>query len=476
MGARMKFLIVCSLSVCCTLASAQESALHADFRGEATRVGSSCKIQSAKSLLGCGVELFTDHPLHIAAGSLPPQNGFGFGIAFVGGKNTTNWRNSWDIDAVGSTNASYRAGGYLTMIHTPPVQIHVIESVSSPAGAPKSKKARPGRNFVHPYTVINFYAQTISLNQLFYFGQGNASSPQGQTAYGMSETIAGVSAIKPVFEWALIRKLNLSINGEMNGRFVGLRANTNTSVPSIGNVYTALTTPALKSQPAMAQFGEGVRLEPQLGDRFRINYLGSFEQYAASADSHQSFLRWTVDLDNTFVLYGHTQSEARAATSRGPDQCASDPCPAVSYSRNLSGSIGVRLLVSESPVSSSNVIPFYFQPTLGGSNIDGQSMLPSYQDYRFRAPNLIYLKTSFEHSVWGPLGFAASWDEGKVESARSQIDFDHLKHSFATGLTIRAGGFPMVTVLFAWGGHEGNHTILTMNPSLLGGSARPSLY
>lgn len=103
-------------------------------------------------------------------------------------------------------------------------------------------------------------------------------------------------------------------------------------------------------------------------------------------------------------------------------------------------------------------------------------MLPSYQDYRFRAPNLIYLKGSFEHSVWGPLGFAARWDEGKVESARSQIDFDHLRHSFAAGLTIRAGGFPMVTVQFAWGGHEGNHTIFTMNTSLLGGSARPSLY
>jgi hypothetical protein len=34
----------------------------------------------------------------------------------------------------------------------------------------------------------------------------------------------------------------------------------------------------------------------------------------------------------------------------------------------------------------------------------------------------------------------------------------------------------MFTVLFAWGGHEGDHTIFALNPSLLGGSSRPSLF
>ena len=44
------------------------------------------------------------------------------------------------------------------------------------------------------------------------------------------------------------------------------------------------------------------------------------------------------------------------------------------------------------------------------------------------------------------------------------------------GLTLRAGGFPMVWLLFSWGGHEGTHTTAAMNTSLLSGSARPSLY
>ena len=55
---------------------------------------------------------------------------------------------------------------------------------------------------------------------------------------------------------------------------------------------------------------------------------------------------------------------------------------------------------------------------------------------------------------------------------QSQLD----KHSFATGFTLRAGGFPQVFLLFAWGGSEGHHIIGSMNTSLLGGSSRPSLY
>jgi hypothetical protein len=43
------------------------------------------------------------------------------------------------------------------------------------------------------------------------------------------------------------------------------------------------------------------------------------------------------------------------------------------------------------------IVPFYFQPTLGGSDINGTAALASYQDYRFRAPNNILARASFEH-------------------------------------------------------------------------------
>jgi hypothetical protein len=132
--------------------------------------------------------------------------------------------------------------------------------------------------------------------------------------------------------------------------------------------------------------------------------------------------------------------------------------------------------MNQSITSAGHVVPFYFQPTLGGSDIDGNLALPSYQDYRFRAPNNLLARASFEHSIYGPLGFTAMVDEGKVALRRSDLDFTHLQHSYSMGLTLRAGGFPMVWLLFSWGGREGAHATAAMNSSLLGGSARPSLY
>jgi hypothetical protein len=120
-------------------------------------------------------------------------------------------------------------------------------------------------------------------------------------------------------------------------------------------------------------------------------------------------------------------------------------------------------------------VPFYFQQTLGGQDINNNLALPSYEDYRFRAPNVLLLQESFEHSIWGPFGVKVMADEGRVAVSRGDLGFSHLRHSFAAGLTLRAGGFPMVSMMFAWGGPEGHHNIFNMNTSLLGGSARPAL-
>lgn len=161
-------------------------------------------------------------------------------------------------------------------------------------------------------------------------------------------------------------------------------------------------------------------------------------------------------------------------------ECASAPgaekCPQVSVTRNRTGSIGVRLFLSESIASAGKAVPFYFQPTLGGSDINAATTLSSFTDYRFRAPNVLLLREAFEHSIWGPFGLILQADQGKVAMTRGDIEFKHLRHSYAAGLTLRAGGFPAVFIMYAWGGRETNHTIFNLNNSLLGGSYRPSLY
>ena len=460
------------------VALGQESELRAELRREGERVSDACGTFSFKSVPGCAYTLFTDHPLHIAAGSMPPQNGFGLGAAFVWSKNTRNWRLSWDVDATGASSGAWRTGAYMKLVHTPhpaksPIKVTIPQLGETPKEEEKPKGAE---SFTHPYTVFDLYAQSISLNKLNFFGLGNDTLLAGKSVFGMSQTIVGGSVIKPVFEWAAIRKLHLALLGEVNGRFVDIRGEHGQSVPSIETLYTEASAPGLTNQPGFVQLGEGLRIKPVIGD-FELNYLGKFQQFFAPSDSHNSFLRWTVDLNHTYYLYGYTQSPPKGAETVGPDSCApaGDTCPEIPHTRNLNGSIAVRLLLSESINSATSAVPFYFQQTLGGQDINGALSVGSYQDYRFRAPNLLVLQETFEHSIWGPFGLKLMADQGRVALTRGDLGFSHLKHSFAAGLTLRAGGFPMVSLMYAWGGHEGQHTIANMNTSLLGGSARPSL-
>jgi hypothetical protein len=459
--------IVALLLLSSAAARPQESRMHADFRGEETRFQQSCGEFSVKALPSCADLLFTDHPLHVAVGSIAPQNGFGAGAALVGNWTPNeSWRTSWNIDAIGSSNASWRAGGYFKLIHTPVEKITVTTSFS---GNPKHSNLS-----VHPYTVFNLYAQSISLNTLYFYGLGPDSPETNRSAFGMTETISGASANVPL---PALRGLNLSLLGEINGRFVSIRGDTGQSSPSIGQIFTEASAPGLTIQPAFAQFSEGARLEPTLfNDHLQLDYLAQFQQYVAPSDSQYSFRRFIADVNHTFPLYRNTGSY-KPKSFNGPDQCATAPgasCPAIQ--RNREGSVAVGLFITESIASAGSVVPFYFQPTLGGSDVNGNPWLSSYNDYRFRAPNALVLRESFEHSIWGPIGLTFSADQGKVALARSDIDFQHLAHSFSAGLTLRAGGLPALSLTFAWAGPEGVHTIATVNASLLGGSARPSLF
>ncbi len=459
------------LLVLCAVGWAQESPLHAELRREGERVADACG--SLKSIGSCAYTLFTDHPLHIAAGSMPPQNGFGVGGAFVWSKNTKNWRMSWDVDAVGAFSGSWRAGAYMKVVHTPHSAKNPIHVTIPGASTSNEKKSDKAPSFTHPYTVFNICAQTVSLNKLNYFGLGNDTIPADKSLFGMSQTIVGANVIKPVFEFPALRWLNLALLGEMNGRFVSIRGKHGQSTPSIETLYNSAAAPGLASQPGFAQFGEGIRIKPAIGN-LQLNYLGKLQEFVAG-DSQFSFLRWTVDLDHSYALYGNSVSGA--SETLGPDSCAprGEPCPQPSRTRNFSGSMGFRLLISESITSGNSVVPFYFQQTLGGNNINSMLSLGSYEDYRFRAPNLLLLQESFEHSVWGPFGLKFMADQGRVAITRSNLGFSDLKHSFAAGVTLRAGAFPMVSMMFAWGGPEGHHSIFNMNTSLLGSSNRPAL-
>lgn len=448
------FIFLCLIVLTASAQAQNESQLQAEFRREGESFKKNCGNFSLKSIPGCGEVFFTGHPLHIAVGSIAPGNGFGAGPAFVF-HHTPNedWRLSFNADAIVSANGSWRAGVYGKAVYT---------------------KIEPGTTELKPSPILNFYAQATSLNKIAYYGLGPDTKRDDQTFFGMRETIVGANVIYPIFG----KPLNMSLNGEVNGRFVDIRERLGEPSPSIEQVHSELTAPGLTRQPAFVQFGEGIRVKPAIGDFLRLNYSLNYQQFVAASDSSFSFQRLTIDLSHQIPLARKSVELSR--DHNGPDDCSTSPtsathdCPKIT--RDRVGSINLRFLLSESFTSTGHVVPFYLQPTLGGSDINGKSSLASFQDYRFRAPNLMLFQGSIEHSIYGPVGATFLAETGKVALTRGDIEFKHLRHSYAAGLTLRAGGFPMVYLMFAWGSGEGTHTIASMNTSLLGGSSRPSLY
>jgi hypothetical protein len=460
------------LALCVVPAPAQsgnESRVHSDFRREGEAL-QSCKTFTFGSLASCAEAAATGQPMHIAVGSLASQNGVAAGLAFVEHKDlASEWRLNWDLDAVASGNGSWRAGAYMKAYRQPGGKIIVVY----PGANSPPKQHNP---LYRTAPLFNLYLETTSLNLIYYYGLGPHTLQAARSVFGLTQTILGTNAIVP-----LAGKAGLSILGELNGRFPQLRGNQNEASPSIEQIYTESTAPGLSSQPGFFQAAEGLRLRPSLlRDTLRLNYLVQFQQFIAPSDSHYSFRRWTTDLNHTIALYRNVRL-IQANDQNGPDSCSisssNTSCPRASLTQNLEGSVNVRLLMTGSIADTGSVVPFYLDPTIGGSDLNGQSILGSYPDYRFRAPNLLLLRETFEQSLGKlPAGFLFSVDEAKVGLNRDDISFDHLQHTFTAGLTLHAGGLPVVYLLFAWGGNEGHHTTASISNVLLGGSSRPSLF
>lgn len=425
-----------------------------------------CSTFTLGHLSAIGQTLVLGQPLHIALGSLAPQNGFGAGLAFVEHKDFKSERRlTFDLDAVATPNLSWRAGSYVTTYKLPQSN----QTIGVVMGTPAKQTKTPS---VQVAPVFSLYAQATSLNRLYFYGLGPKTLPTGQSAFGLTETIAGGSAILP------LNRDGISFTAEVNGRVPQLRPGNSADVPSIGQLYTEATAPGLTRPAAFLQPAVGIQIQPSFfDDRLRLHYLANF-QYFDSLSSPYSFRRWTADIGHEFAL-DRKVSLIAANPQNGPDACApaGGSCPHISTTINNEGSISLRMLLIGSAANSGNAVPFYFDPTSGGSDTDGNPILPSYPDYRFRSPNLVLLRGTVEHSLPKiPLGVYFSADAAKSPLTRGDIDFTSLRTSYSIGLTVHAGGLPVVYLLFAWGGNEGTHTIFTISNTLLGSSARPSLF
>lgn len=424
-----------------TLATAQEGGLQSDLRRERKELASACDAFNPKAIAGCAQVLLTGKPLHIAVESFPPGNGVGFGLGFHEEHNTSRWRFSVDSVADASVNASWRAGVYGTAVLTGKKTIQVSDTSDDTTPPP------PPVDLRRP--TFNVLAETITLNQLAFYGLGPTTAKTDRTFYGMDHRYIGVNAVIPLPH-------GFSAMGEVAGRWFGARGRHGQNSPSIEEVFSQASAPGLGGVEGFLQTGEGLGFDHGFGRRLGVNYSAKLQQFHATDAGAFSFRRFTAEANHRIPwLHTHTAKNGNKTT----DEVGS---------LNLGGTL------VESIAGAGHVVPFYLQPTLGGTDINHVRRLSSYPDYRFRAPNLWQARATVEHIIKGPVGVIGWAETGKVALARDDLDFTHLRHSFAIGLTAKAGNFPFLSFVFAWGGKEGTHTIIDVQG--LGPAKGPSLY
>jgi hypothetical protein len=121
------------------------------------------------------------------------------------------------------------------------------------------------------------------------------------------------------------------------------------------------------------------------------------------------------------------------------------------------GALDVKTHLALSRTSSQNTIPFYMQPTIGGSDIDSVASLRGYDNYRFRARDATFLQVEYGIPVWGPVGGVIFYDAGNVGQTISGLSFTHLRQDAGAGATLSFGGSVVAQAYLAMGAGHGAH-------------------
>jgi len=121
-------------------------------------------------------------------------------------------------------------------------------------------------------------------------------------------------------------------------------------------------------------------------------------------------------------------------------------------------------------------MPFYLQPTLGGTDINNVDVLRSYRDYRFRAPNVVAFQAEYRRTIWGTDRGPGLLRRGPC--GRAALRYRYCPHApqLWGRMIVQVGSLPVFKVYYAWGGSEGTHTTYTANTNNFAFSAPGGVF
>ena len=494
-------MVAAALVLCCG------SALRAQSFANCAQFGN----ESIHERIDCLEALFSAGPLHLTFSSLPPGNGFALGAvleqkahyvspfaypngpAIAPGKGAPSepdtstkdvptlgslWSSDARLAAVISMNGSWLASGMLTVM---------------PKGyVPSSRKGHDGSEvscnrlgFLCTRQVFGLHMEGThrSLQTLSFYGLG-PHSPGVKYIFHENDTWGTLQASLPLADW---------LKGEAGFEYRQPDLPASPAANSVSNHFSGTGLPGLASQPGFAHSHVAVRTnpvlrsEPATADKadnhtgplakryllFTFRNDAEYHWYAAQGDFSSSFQQFVLDSDENIQLGAVIRHYVQVEDIKGgfsklfyytlAHACGdtevnwSEPKNYVVKVRQLCrlGNVDLRAHLVASRTGTPSQVPFYLEPTVGGSDIDSRPSLRGYPDYRFRDRDAHFVQAEYKVPVCDPAGLIVFYDAGTVGPTVSGLSWSQLRQDAGLGITFYVQGNVAAQAYLAWGAGHG---------------------
>ena len=363
---------------------------------------STAQPSGAKAVLANIEKLFTHKPESLLIQSIVPGGGTGGGAHYVRDFSRDPWERQFRATGVATIRAFWMAE----------LQLRFAHDAFSPWHSAEDKFN------------MHLFVRTRDLPSMAFYGIGTSPNPAPQAFFHQRDTLAGIDATDPLVSW-------LAVGGRLEELWPQAEG-AGPAAQSISVLYPG--TPGLAAQPSFTHYEVFLRPRYPARPPFNIDYKISYGYFQDHDTGQFSFRRLTVDAYNNiypFHLADHSTNGDIFFTLRG--------------------------LIVASDASAGHAVPFYLQPTLGGTDTNNDATLRGFSDYQFRGPNAILMQGEYNHRLWKYLGGFVFYEAGKVTTLKSDLNFSSLRQSYGLGVSFWMNDLILFKMYVGLGSGKGPH-------------------
>jgi len=182
--------------------------------------------------------------------------------------------------------------------------------------------------------------------------------------------------------------------------------------------FTALQAPGIDRQSDFLRYGGFAQIDYRddpLAPKSGGNYVAQYTWYKDRDLNRYDFRQLDINLEQYLPLFNRRRVFALRARTTLTD------------------------------TSAGQVVPFYMQPILGGSDD-----LRGFRQFRFSDNNVMNLTAEYRWEAFSGLDMAIFFDSGKVFSRRGDFDFSHLEGCGGFGLRFNVLNRTFIRTDFGW--------------------------